>query len=415
MEPAAFGGSVGRMLTHRTPGRSQLPWHLLAAQTCAGALLLALSACGASSDAPLVAAEPELDAATESSSQVDGPDASPDGALSDVATADAAAEASVGQDAPSPSDAPPSDAPPACEATTPREAPLELSVLPESGEAPFVSALAKAQNDIRVMVYMMGYGGILDTLKQKASEGKLVRVILDQSKTDTNQKYYDQLTAAGVQVRWSDPDFTYMHAKVLVVDGKEAVLSTGNYSKTYMEKERNYVVSDKDPQDLEDLIALFEADWEKVDPDLSCTRMVVSPVNARARILGVIQGAKSSITIESMQFADKEVRAAVAERKAAGVEIRVLLADPSWVDTNVDAAAYLAGVGVEARWLASPSVHVKAIVADNAMAYVGSENLSWTSLTKNREVGVITDEVPAIATMQETFEDDWEIATPFGS
>jgi len=97
------------------------------------------------------------------------------------------------------------------------------------------------------------------------------------------------------------------------------------------------------------------------------------------------------------------------------VEIRVLLADPSWVDTNVDAAAFLAGVGVEARWLASPSVHVKAIVADNAMAYVGSENLSWTSLTKNREVGVITDEVPAIATMQETFEDDWEIATPFGS
>lgn len=405
------------MFTLRSLILSNLSWTRLVTRSCAAALLLGLAACGSSSEAAPAPPETGLDAAADSTNEAEAADGSgPDGASSDVAVADAAlADATIEHDAPSPSDAPPSGMAPACQATDPRETPLELSVLPECGEAPFVTALAKSQNDIRVMVYMMGYGGILDTLKQKAAEGKLVRVILDQSQTGTNQKYFDQLTAAGAQVRWSDPQFTYMHAKVLVVDGKEAVLSTGNYSKSYMAKERNYVVSDKDPQDLEDVIALFEADWEKGNPDLSCTRMVVSPVNAKDRILGVIQGAKSSLAIESMQFADKEVRAAVAERKAAGVEVRVLLADPSWIDANTDAATYLSGLGIEARWLSSPSVHVKAIMADGARAYVGSENLSWTSLTKNREVGVVTDEAGVVGTMQETFEQDWEISTGFGN
>ncbi|MBI5534059.1 MAG: hypothetical protein HY898_15160 [Deltaproteobacteria bacterium] len=408
------------MLTLRPVILSRLSLPSQVAAACAAALLIGLSACGSSSDAAPAVSEPGLDAAADEAALPDGsvPDAVTADAWSDAASDVAVADALASDahfDAPSPSDAPHSDAPPACQATDPRETPLELSVLPESGEAPFVTALAKAQNDIRVMVYMMGYGGILDTLKQKASEGKLVRVILDQSQIDTNQKYYDQLTAAGAQVRWSDPQFTYMHAKVLVVDGKEAVLSTGNYSKSYMAKERNYIVSDKDPQDLEDMIALFEADWQKVTPDLSCTRLVVSPVNAKDRILAVIHAATSSLAIESMQFSDKQVREAVAERKAAGVEVRVLLAAPSWIDANTDAAAYLAGLGIEARWLASPSVHVKAIVADSARAYAGSENLSWTSLTKNREVGVVTEEVAVVTTMQETFEADWEIATVFGN
>lgn len=332
------------------------------------------------------------------------------------AAAGAGGQAGGGEDAGS--DATPDaipDAPvtPACSELEPRLVPAELAVLPDAGEAPFVNALAGAKSSIDVMVYMMGYGGILDTLTAKAKAGVKVRVILDVSNKDVNQKYMDALVTAGAQVSWSDPDFTYMHAKLILVDGYVAVISTGNYSKSFMLKERNYVVTDKDPWDLQNLGALFEADWLGVSPSLDCTRLLVSPINAKQRILSLIGSATSTLVIHSMQLGDTSVRNAVAARKAAGVDVRVLLANPSWIDANQYAASFLASNGIPARWLAAPSVHVKAIVADGARAYTGSENLSYTSLNKNREVGVVLTEAPAVSAMLATFEKDWAIATPF--
>ena len=55
---------------------------------------------------------------------------------------------------------------------------------------------------------------------------------------------------------------------------------------------------------------------------------------------------------------------------------------------------------------------VKAIVVDGTRAYFGSENLSSTSLSKNREVGLIATEPDVLKLMAETFEKDWAAATP---
>jgi phosphatidylserine/phosphatidylglycerophosphate/cardiolipin synthase-like enzyme len=302
--------------------------------------------------------------------------------------------------------------PPACSPTDPRAPAAVVSVFPEAGEAPYVEVLTRAQRTVRVMVYLMGTGGILDTLKAKAAAGVTVRVILDQGQT-SNQRYFDQLQAAGAQVRWSDPGFPYMHAKVLVVDEAEAVVSTGNYSSYNIGRERNFAARLADPEDVADLVALFDADWDRGAVDLGCTRLLVSPVNARQRLLSFIASARSTLAIESMQFADSDVREAVAARKAAGVEVRVLLADPSWVDRNRDGAAYLAARAIPARWMASPGVHVKAILVDGTAAYLGSENLTYTSLSENREVGLIVTDAPAMQAMSATFERDWAAATAF--
>ena len=300
----------------------------------------------------------------------------------------------------------------ACNATDPRTVPVEVVATPEAGEAPYLEALDAATASIRVQVYLMGYGGILDRLKAKAAAGVDVRVILDRSKRDTNEKYATQLTAAGAQVMWSDTAFTFTHSKYFVVDERVAVMSTGNYSKQYsIDLERNFVAVDRDPADVADLVALFDADWTRTAPAIDCTRMIVSPINARQRILELIASAQSTLTIESMQFADTDVREAVAARIAAGVDVRVLLADASWIDANATAATFLEDRGVPVKWI--PHLHTKAIVADGARAYVGSENLSWTSLTKNREVGVIVVEASSIAPIAATFETDWLAGTDF--
>jgi phosphatidylserine/phosphatidylglycerophosphate/cardiolipin synthase-like enzyme len=299
-----------------------------------------------------------------------------------------------------------------CSATDPRPMPVEIAVTPDAGEQPYLDALAGAQTSIDVEIYLMGYGGILDALEDKARAGVQVRVILDQSKMDTNQKYFTALQSAGASVKWSSTEFTYQHSKVLLVDKSVAVISTGNYSKSYsIDLERNHVATDRDPSDMIDLSALFEADWTGQPLAMPCTRLVVSPINSRPRILDLINSAQSTLTIESMQFADYAVRDAVKARVQAGVAVRVLIAVAGWIDANASAATFLKGLGVTVKWI--PHLHTKVIVADGARAYLGSENLSQTSLDKNREVGLVVTDASSIAPLVTSFETDWTAGTEF--
>ncbi len=299
-----------------------------------------------------------------------------------------------------------------CEATSPRTVPVVVSPTPEDGETPYLTALAIAQSRIRVEIYEMGYGGILDALTADAMAGMDVKIIFDTSEQSVNQKYHDQLQAAGAQVAWSSPQFTYQHAKFIVIDDATAVISTGNFSKEYsIDLERNFVATDSDPADVADLGSLFDADWAGTTPTMSCTRMIISPINSRERILDVINGAQQTLTIESMQFADSAVRAAVANRVHAGVAVRAMIADAGWVSANAEAATYLKGLGIEVKWI--PHLHTKVLVADGAVAYMGSENLSETSLDHNREAGVVVIDPSSLAPLMTTFETDWAAGTDF--
>src|SRR5262245_62008709 len=86
-------------------------------------------------------------------------------------------------------DAAPDAGPDFCNATDPRANPVAIAATPEAGEQPYLDALATAQGKIRVEIYEMGYGGILDQLNAKAVAGLTVQVIMDQSEKSVNQKY----------------------------------------------------------------------------------------------------------------------------------------------------------------------------------------------------------------------------------
>src|SRR5512140_3071218 len=168
-------------------------------------LLLAAVACGGTHHET-----PDPGAAA---STTPDPDAGPDTPAADAAP-------------PTPEAAPPRTA---CTPTSPRATPVTLSVLPDESETPQVQFLQAAQTAIKVFGYEMGYGGILDTLKAKATAGLDVRVILDgNTQRATNDKYRAMLEAAGAKFEWSDPKFSYMHAKTLIVDGQAAMVSTSN-------------------------------------------------------------------------------------------------------------------------------------------------------------------------------------------
>lgn len=351
---------------------------------------------------PLVAAFMPLAAAACSSNH----SASSAPAENDAGAVDAAVEpeAAVGDGAPT-----------ACSPTDPRNPPITLTVQPDEGEGPIVNVLTPAQKNIRVMIFDIGTSTILSTLVQKAQSGVEVSAILDQTQQSFDQDAYNQLVAAGAKVQWSNPKFTYTHAKTIVVDDSTSVISTGNFDGDMISEERDYVMVDSDPQDVAQLASIFDNDWANTTPDLSCTRLVVSPVNSQDRILAVINAATKTLDVESMEFGDSAVQAAVIAKQKAGVATRVLLSDPSFDSSITYAVSDVEAQGLTPRRLVTPQLHVKSIIVDGTMAYAGSENMSSTSLTQNREVGLVITEAPALATMQSTFEADWAASLPYGS
>ena len=304
----------------------------------------------------------------------------------------------------------------ACTPIAPRPTPIQLAVWPEAGEAAITAPLGEAQHSIRLMVYMLGMDGAFAVLKAKATAGVDVRVILDGGKQRSfNTRAFNALTQAGVQVKWSDPKFAFMHAKSFVVDDHIAIVSTGNFPKGLVGDERNYVARDEDPADVATIAGVFDADWAGTDPDLACTRLLVSPTSSKDRLLALITGATSSLLVESLELSDADVIAAILARKRAGLDVRVLLADPAWDGSgnNARTAAKLDAQQVPTRMIpkARMLVHVKSILVDGERAYMGSENLTTGSLVKNREIGLVVTDAPAVGTMTATFESDFASAT----
>jgi phosphatidylserine/phosphatidylglycerophosphate/cardiolipin synthase-like enzyme len=220
-----------------------------------------------------------------------------------------------------------------------------------------------------------------------------------------------------VKVKWSDPKFSFMHAKSFVVDDREAVISTGNFPASLVAHERNYVARDDDRADVRVLARIFDADWAGTDPSLTCTRLLVSPVNSKPRLLELLAGARTSIAIETLELADDDLMNAIVERKRAGLDVRVVLADPAWNKTNHNAAAAkaLATASIPVRYIPKSRmlVHVKSILVDGGRAYLGSENFTTTSLTKNREIGLVVTDETSTRTIGTTFEADFASATAF--
>lgn len=302
----------------------------------------------------------------------------------------------------------------ACAPTDPRGVELTVVAQPEAGTEGLVELVRGAEESIDLAVYMLGDDtDVFDALVERAGEID-VRVMVDERATA--RRVRTALEDAGALAQTQPDAFAYVrygpyyHPKLAVFDRQRAWISTGNLREPYMSTERNYDVTDDDPEDVADLAEIFDADWEGRAPDLDCTRLVVSPENARERLLAFIDGAESTLVVESMQLADRQVRAHVVARAEAGVEVRIVLADGCWIAANVGAAALLADAGIAARWMSEFSAHVKMMVADGARAYLGSVNMSRTSIDRNREVGLILDDAPALEVLHTTFEHDWSAA-----
>lgn len=293
----------------------------------------------------------------------------------------------------------------ACDPYEPRSVAPEVLVGPEDFEPALLDLVASAQTSIDVLIYQLSRPSFVSAFAAAAKRGVAVRILVDPDEGLTASQA-SKLAAAGVAIADAPASFAHAHSKVLVVDGDRAAILSGNLDYHTMVTERNYGVVDAAPDDVADAHAIFEHDWSGAPLDLGCTRLVVSPDNARQRLAAHVKRAKNRLDLAVMYLSDATVLAAVKARASAGVPVRVLLASPYWIPGNAQTQKALVAAGAQARFFTEYELHAKLVLSDGA-AFVGSENMSYTSLKKNREVGVFVTEPEAVAPIDAQFEADW--------
>jgi phosphatidylserine/phosphatidylglycerophosphate/cardiolipin synthase-like enzyme len=294
-----------------------------------------------------------------------------------------------------------------CTALTPRTAALEAFVGPSGLEQRMAALFDNAKTSLDVQMYLWTVQGLANKLVAAKNRGVAVRVLLDPDHAG-NDNVRPIFTSGGVAWKNAPALFTYAHAKYIIVDKTQVAIMSMNFNVDAMLNERNYGVIDRDPEDIADVQAIFEYDWAvasgatSVAPaNLACTRLVVSPTNSKQRLVDHINSAQATLDVEVMYISEADVRTAIINAKNRGVAVRVILQDSA--DSSVPA---LRAAGIPIKTATSFYLHSKLLIADQ-VAFVGSENMSFTSLAKNREVGVMAFEPTAFAPIRQQFDTDW--------
>ena len=292
---------------------------------------------------------------------------------------------------------------------------VQLIVLPDDGETVIADRIAQARSRVFMKIYLLTDTRVIDALKQARGNGAEVRVMIEESPfggSTAARTAFSSLKKAGIDVKYASPAFRYSHEKSYVIDNK-VIIMTANATRTSVTRNREFGIVREDAGDVAEVSKAFNDDWSRAVFRPSSNTLVWSPVNSRDRITALIRSATQTLDVYAAATKDNGILEEMANAAQRGVKVRVLISPPRGEEAQNESEEdldYLAKNRVDVRLLKSPYVHAKIFSADGALAFVGSVNITTTSLDLNRELGILVSDGNALRRLARTFQGDWERA-----
>ena len=290
---------------------------------------------------------------------------------------------------------------------------------PDQGLAPIYSLISSARRTLDMTMYEFTDTPAEQLLAQAAAAGVTVRVILDQNlEKSSNTDAYNYLSAHGVGVHWANPTYSATHQKTITADGATTAIMTLNLTSQYYSTDRDFAVLENDTNDIAAIEATFDADFadSAITPangdDLAWT------TNSQSAILNVINSAQHSLLVENEEMSDTIVINALLNAAGRGVLVQVAMTNMGNDYATEFNQLVAAGVGVATYASTAPLyIHAKVILADygrpGAQVFIGSENFSSASLTKNRELGLTLSDPAILESIEASLTSDFQGGMPW--
>ncbi|MDX1576911.1 MAG: cardiolipin synthase [Gemmatimonadota bacterium] len=310
----------------------------------------------------------------------------------------------------------------------------ELLVDGDEAYPRMLSAIAGARETIRLQTFILATDdtgrSFREALAERAGDGVDTRVLLD--RFGSTKAYLTRFLRPVAQAGGHVATITQAnplkgrfqinlrnHRKLLTVDGHTAFLGglnldDRNVARGDRRPDRDYHVLVEGPV-VRDLEYLFAADWyfatghdpdRLIDPDTPPPdprgEAFAQPVpggpdregrNLAHAFFGAIVAARESLTIVTPYFIPDETQVdAIVFAALHGVEVRLVVPGRSnhWYTVPAGRALYgrLLRAGVRIFERGPPFMHAKALLVDDAYAFVGSANLDYRSLHLNFELNL---------------------------
>jgi cardiolipin synthase len=275
---------------------------------------------------------------------------------------------------------------------------MELLVQPDDGITPIINAIRKAKSTIELTIFRFDMKELQKALEHAVVRGLKVHALIAHQAAGEGKKLRKlelELLAAGVTVSRSADDLVRYHDKLLVIDREVLFALAFNWAKLDIDKSRSFGVVTRNKTLVAEAVRLFEADVTRQPYTVGCEGFLVSPVNARAALAKLINGARKELLIYEMKISDNQMIALLHERAKAGVDIRII------------GRMTKKSEGLRIDRMPGMRLHLRAMLRDGQDLFIGSQSLRALELDKRREVGVVVNDRALIKRFRDVFEEDW--------
>ena len=299
-----------------------------------------------------------------------------------------------------------------------------LLVYPQAGKNSIIKLIKGSQSAIDLVIYGFTDNKILSALIAAHKRGVDVRVMLDsmifqkvtpQYPKKENVWVFKQLQKAGVLVKWSNPHFQITHQKTLIIDNKQALILTGNFTHTTFQSERNFGLLIDNPNQVKEILSVFNADWVREKIKVNQPGLVWSPVNSYRKLTGFIQQSRQSLSVYNQDATLKTINFKLEDAVRRGVKVKLLLPKKIF-KIQCPQLRYLQKYGVNIRLDSQYYIHAKAMISDvnsqHPAVFIGSINFTEFSVFKNRELGIISKNPALARQLNSVFQQDWAQSEP---
>ncbi len=296
-----------------------------------------------------------------------------------------------------------------------------LIVLPDESPKPFLDAINEAKKSLQVKMFVFSDPGFLNAVIAAHQRGVKVRVMLNATRrdgADDNDVVRKALTAAGIEVKDSNPGFGITHEKSMVVDEAVAYVKSLNWATQNLTETRDYAVTTTHPHGVREVIDCFDADWNRQEfkPGLSA-HLIWCPANGRERIAQFIDEVKHTLFIQNERYQDMVIIERLVRARERGVKIHLMARPPhslkkEKIIEGIGGLRIMDDVGVKIHKLKHLKLHGKMLLADGLRAIVGSINLAPGSFDDRRELAIEVHDDVIVERLHTIAHHDWKNSYP---
>jgi cardiolipin synthase A/B len=275
---------------------------------------------------------------------------------------------------------------------------VQLLVQPDDGAGPVLEAIESAKADIDVYIFRLAHREVESALRDAVRRGVTVRALVAHANgggKEAVRKLEQRLLDIGASVSRTDDDLLRYHGKMMIVDQSKLLVLGYNFTRKDIDDSRSLGVVTERPELVREALRLFEADCERRTYVPTVASFLVSPLNSRAGLLALIEGARKTLRIYDSRLSDNMMLRAIERRALAGVDVRII----GKIERDLE--------NVQIEPSPVERLHVRAIVQDESRVFIGSQSLRRAELEKRREIGVILEDRKVVLGVAAIFESDW--------